>query len=74
MPSILTLAKMEQNGLGFDLKLAMSFRTELQKKQDTLLKKAHQLAGRKFNIMSSKDLSRVSSACIVKLYNCLVIF
>lgn len=47
-------------GLGFDLKLAMDNRKELQKKQEVLMKKAYQLAGRSFNIMSSKDLSRVS--------------
>lgn len=60
MPSILTLAKMERMGLGFDLKLAMDNRKELQKKQEVLMKRAYQLAGRSFNIMSSKDLSRVS--------------
>ncbi|KAG8177561.1 hypothetical protein JTE90_026190 [Oedothorax gibbosus] len=59
MQSVLSFAKMEQNGLGFDTTLATSYHKELQKKQEDILDKAYQMAGRRFNILSSRDVSRI---------------
>ncbi|GFY64631.1 DNA polymerase theta [Trichonephila inaurata madagascariensis] len=59
MPSILVFSKMEQNGLGFNTNLAITYQKELQKKQQDILDKAYQMAGRRFNILSSKEVSRI---------------
>nr|XP_015918489.1 DNA polymerase theta isoform X2 [Parasteatoda tepidariorum]XP_015918490.1 DNA polymerase theta isoform X2 [Parasteatoda tepidariorum]XP_042897300.1 DNA polymerase theta isoform X2 [Parasteatoda tepidariorum] len=59
MPSALSLAKMEQNGLGFDYDLAAAYLQDLQKKQKDVLDKSYQIAGRRFNISSSRDISRI---------------
>ncbi|GFR12403.1 DNA polymerase theta [Trichonephila clavata] len=59
MPSVLVFAKMEQNGLGFNTNLAITYQKELQKKQQDILDKAYQMAGRRFNILSSKEVSRI---------------
>ncbi|GFV45790.1 DNA polymerase theta [Trichonephila clavipes] len=59
MPSILVFSKMEQNGLGFNSNLAITYQKELQKKQQDILDKAYQMAGRHFNILSSKEVSRI---------------
>ncbi|CAL1266804.1 unnamed protein product [Larinioides sclopetarius] len=59
MPSVTTLAKMEQNGLGFNTNLAVKYQKELQLKQQEILEKAYQMAGRRFNILSSKEVSRI---------------
>ncbi|GIY31215.1 hypothetical protein CDAR_80911 [Caerostris darwini] len=59
MPSIVALAKMEQNGMGFNTNLAVKFQKELQKKQQDILDKAYEMAGRRFNILSAKEISRI---------------
>ncbi|KAF8772980.1 DNA polymerase theta like protein [Argiope bruennichi] len=59
MPSIIAFAKMEQNGLGFNTILAVKYQKELQKKQQDILEKAYEMAGRRFNILSSKEVSRI---------------
>ncbi|GFS29474.1 DNA polymerase theta [Nephila pilipes] len=59
MPSVLAFAKMEQNGLGFNTNLAVTYQKDLQKKQQDILDKAYQVAGRRFNILSSKEVSRI---------------
>jgi DNA polymerase-1 len=59
MPLSEVLAVMESTGVGVDLKYLEKKSSELEKKLERLTSRIHELAGRKFNINSTKQLRAV---------------
>ena len=59
MPTVLVLAKMELNGIGFSPKACDQQRAVLQHRADQLEKEAYELAGRTFSLTSTEDVATV---------------
>ena len=59
MPSIISLAKMETNGIRFSRDECEKQKAILQKRKLSLEQEAYHLAGRKFSLSSPKDISIV---------------
>ncbi|XP_076358965.1 DNA polymerase theta-like [Tachypleus tridentatus] len=59
MPSLLSLAKMEQNGIGFSAEECQCHQTVLQKQLQSLEEYAHRLAHHQFSLTSSQEVARV---------------
>ncbi len=59
MPFINLLIDMEKEGIKVDIKYLEELQIEVSKKIETLTKEIHKLAGKEFNIKSTKQLSHI---------------
>ena len=62
MPSIVTLARVELNGLGVDGSECESQKAIMQTKLTSLEGQAYQMAGHPFSLTSPDDVAQVSEA------------
>jgi len=59
MKTIIILACMELSGIGIDIKSLQELSSIISNKIQSLETKAYNLAGRKFNFLSSKEVAQV---------------
>ena len=61
MPSLLCLARMELNGIGFSRDEAERLRDLLEQQLTALKQHAYKIAGHTFSLTSSADVSKVKT-------------